>query len=71
MKVWLETSGLGELELVEAELLTAAHAKSCNTWEEPGVVQAEAFEDFEKIDGRGIAKLPPLGFAALTLKVRA
>jgi alpha-N-arabinofuranosidase len=71
MEVRLETTGLGALELVDAELLTAVNAKSCNSFEEPDVVRAEAFDHFEQTDGGGLATLPPLGFAALTLKVRA
>jgi alpha-N-arabinofuranosidase len=71
MEVRLETTGLGALELVDAELLTAVDAKSFNSFEEPDVVRAEAFDHFEQTDGGGLATLPPLGFAALTLKVRA
>ena len=70
MKVQLDSKGLGDLELVEADLLTGVDAKSCNTWEAPEVVQAEAFDRFEPTDGGGFVTLPPLGFAALTLRTK-
>jgi alpha-N-arabinofuranosidase len=71
MQVRLDAAGVGALELIDAELLSAADAKSCNTFEAPEVLRAEAFDHFEATDAGGLATLPPLGFAALTLKVRA
>ena len=70
MQVRLDSKGLGDLDLVEAELLTGADAKSCNTWESPEVVQGEAFDRFEQTEGGGFLTLPPLGFAALTLRIK-
>jgi alpha-N-arabinofuranosidase len=71
IQVRLDTAGIGALELIEAELLSAPEAKSCNTWEAPEVVRAEAFGRFEVTDAGGLATLPPLGFAALSLRVKA
>jgi alpha-N-arabinofuranosidase len=55
--------------LEDAELLTGPSAETCNTFEEPNVVRSEPFEDVAIQGGGARAKLPPLSFLAMTLRL--
>ena len=55
-------------EVISAEILSAEHAKACNDYETPEVVTAKPL-DGVKVTGSTVrATLPPLAFAALTVR---
>ena len=53
-----------------AELLTGPGAKAANTFENgTDVVKAQPFQEIAVADGQAVCQLPPLSFAAITLKL--
>jgi alpha-L-arabinofuranosidase len=53
-----------------AELLTGPGAKAANTFEDgTDVVKAQPFKEIRVVDGQAVCQLPPLSFAAITLKL--
>jgi len=52
-----------------AELLTGPDAKAANTFEDGSIVKAQPFKEIRVADGQAVCQLPPLSFAAITLKL--
>ena len=55
--------------LESAERLSGTDPKSANSFEEPGVVKSQAFEDCLIADGQASIELLPLSFSAVSLKI--
>ncbi len=56
--------------LESAEILTGPGPKAANSFEQPDVVVARPFTGINVAGGQATLELPPLSFAALTLKVK-
>jgi len=53
----------------DAEILTGPDAKASNTFETPDVVVSRPFEEISIKNGKAYFQLPPLSFAAVTLRL--
>ncbi len=51
------------------ELLTGPEAKAANSWDEPALIKAVDMTEIAVSNGRARLKLPPLSFAAVTLRI--
>jgi alpha-N-arabinofuranosidase len=55
--------------IASAEILAGSDPKAANSWEQPERVKSMPFKGLKRKDGVIVAHLPPLSFAAMTLKV--
>lgn len=55
------------LALESAEILTAPHTNSENSYEKPQTVCAQPFSAVRITEGRAVVEIPPLAFVALTM----
>lgn len=67
--VSIEPAGLSVEAAASAELLTGTGPKAANSFERPDAVTARPFDGVTVRAGKARLRLPPLSFAALTLKV--
>ena len=56
--------------LQSAELLTGPDAKAANSYEQPNIIQAQAFDEVHVANGRATIELPPLSVFATTLQLQ-
>ena len=64
--VRLEPGGINLRKVASAEIVTGPHARALNTFEQPGVVRAQAFQSVLLDEGKAQITLPPLSVAAVT-----
>ena len=67
--VKLEPAGMNAAGLHDAEILTGPDSGAANSFDEPDTVRSRPFEEAEFKEGRMTIELPPLSFAALTVKL--
>lgn len=54
--------------VIDAEILAGTDPKMANSFEEPDQVKSEMFEGVDVKEGRATFRLPPLSFAAMTMR---
>ncbi|MGC1377656.1 MAG: alpha-L-arabinofuranosidase C-terminal domain-containing protein, partial [Anaerolineales bacterium] len=68
-EVRIALTGREIVSLESAEALTGPGPKSANSFEDKTLVIAKPFEAVDVVDGQAYCQLPPLSFAAITLKL--
>ena len=68
-EVVVSLADMGIESVENGELLTGPEAKAANSWDEPALIKAVDMTEIAVSDGRARLKLPPLSFAAVTLRI--
>lgn len=67
--ITVEVNGVKVVEVTDTEILTAETPDAANSWEMPDAVRPRSFDAFSVLGDRLEGELPPLSFAAATVRL--